>query len=231
MSPRRPNHLLILSALLALAACQAPPEAPQHPTWGDVAPILQGECNHCHGATARTTGTIGTATYRFDFFDMTDAVCGEAALAMDLPALAAASAKQIKADVTPAMYSRARMPPAPGAPLQDWERETITRWADQPIKGPPPLGNRRPRLAVNHLDSTSARGQLSFIATLDDPDADSVIGIVRLGDRVFKMDHAGTFAVKLDLGGMPTGVQRLAAVLCDGWGSLDIDLGPILVKN
>jgi hypothetical protein len=229
--PRRPWLPLLSLAGLTAAACQAPPQAPEHPTWADVAPILQGECNHCHGATARTTGSDGPATYRFDFFDVDDAVCGDAALAMDLPALAVASAKLIKTDIATPMYGRPRMPPAPAAVLQDWERETIERWADQPVKGPPPPGNRRPRIAINQLASASVKGQLSFIATVDDPDADSVIGIVRLGDRVFKMDHPGTFSVKLDLTGMPAGTQRLSAVLCDGWGNADYDLGPVQVKN
>ena len=233
MTHRR--RALVLSAVAGLSvgasACQAPPEAPAHPTWSDVAPILQGECNHCHGATARTTGSLGSATYRFDFFDMNDAVCGEAAMAMELPALAAASAKLIKADITKPMYGRPKMPPAPGPVLQEWERETLLRWADQPVKGPPPMGNHRPSIRVNQLESASAKGQLSFIATIGDPDADSVIGIIQIGDRVFKMDHPGTFAVKLDLTGMATGIQRLSAVLCDGWGNAAFDLGPILVKN
>jgi hypothetical protein len=227
-----PRQRLVPLALFFLSpACQAPPEAPAHPTWADVAPILQGECNHCHGATARTTGSLGAAVYRFDFFDMNDTVCGEAAAAMELPALAFASAKLIKTDTTVPSYGRPRMPPAPAAVLQDWERETLARWADQPVKGPPPTGNRRPRIDVNRLDPSAAKGQLSFIATVDDPDADSVIGVVQVGDRVFKMDHAGTFSVKLDLTGMPAGAQRLSAVLCDGWGNTAIDLGPIQIKN
>jgi hypothetical protein len=216
--------------LLVSIACQAPPQAPEHPTWADVQPILQGQCNHCHGATARTTGSIGAATYRFDFFDVDDAVCGEAAVAMELPALASASAKLIKTDITPPTYGRPRMPPAPAEVLHDWELETISRWADQPVKGPPPPGNRRPRIQVNRLESTAVQGQLSFIATVDDPDADSVIGVIQIGDRVFKMDHPGTFAVKLDLTGMPAGTQRLGAVLCDGWGNAAYDLGPVQVQ-
>lgn len=223
--------ILLASSTLLATACQAPPEAPEHPTWGDVAPILQGQCNHCHGATARTTGSLGPAVYRFDFFDMNDAVCGDAAVAMDVPALAFGAAKLIKSAITPPTYGRPRMPPAPGAVLTDWERETLLRWSDAPIKGPPPLGNRRPRIEINQLGAMSVGGTLSFIATINDPDADSVIGVVRIGDRVFKMDHAGSFAVKLDLNGMAAGQQRLNAVLCDGWGNTDYDLGPVQIKN
>jgi hypothetical protein len=225
MSIRKP--MLLVAA--TVAACQGAPEAPEHPTWGDVAPILQGECNHCHGATARITGSHGGATYRLDFFDMNDAVCGDAAAAMDIPALAAASAALIKADISPA-GGRPKMPPAPAAVLQDWERDTIRRWADAPTKGPPPPGNRRPRIEVNRLPS-SAKGTLTFVATIDDPDNDSVIGVLQLEDSVVKMDHPGSFTVHFDLADMPPGPHRLGAVLCDGWGNASYDLGPVRVEK
>jgi hypothetical protein len=225
------NHRPWLLCLpLLVAACEGPPRAPAHPTWADVAPILQGECNHCHGATARTTGSLGPATYRFDFFDMDDAVCGDAAAAMDVPALAAASAGLIRSDTSAASGRRPKMPPAPGPELLDWERETIQRWADAPVKGPPPPGNRRPRIRVNELPA-SAKGQVSFVATTEDPDNDSVIGVIQLGDMTVKMDHPGSFAVSFDLGGMPAGTFRLGAVLCDGWGNAAYDLGPLRVEK
>ena len=218
-----------LSVLLA-SACEGPPAVPVQPTWADVAPILQGECNHCHGATARTTGSIGPATYRFDFFDMTDAVCGDAAAAMDVPALAAASAAQIAAAITPAAGGRPKMPPAPGAVLHDWQRETLRRWADSPVKGPPPAGNRRPRIRVNRLAAV-AKAEVAFVATLEDPDNDSVVAVIQLDTMVIKLDHPGTFAVRFGLTDTPVGVHRLSAVLCDGWGSVGYDLGPIRVEE
>ena len=211
---------------LAVAACSGPPSVPEHPTWADVEPILQGECNHCHGATAHTTATLGPATYRFDFYDMNDAVCGDAAAAMDVPALAAASAGLIKSDISSPGGGRPRMPPAPAPVLADWERETISRWADAPIKGPPDAGNRRPNMAINLLP-TAAKGQLTFVATTSDPDDDSVVGVITLGNLVYKMTHAGSFDVSFDLTGMTPGNYRLSSVLCDGWGNREIDLGPL----
>jgi hypothetical protein len=223
-----PHRPVLLSLPLLVGACQGTPDVPAHPTWADVAPILAGECNHCHGATAPVTGSLGPAVYRFDFYDMSDALCGDAAAAMDVPALAAAAAKSMKADITPPGGGRPRMPPAPAPVLEDWERETIQRWADQPIKGPLPAGNHRPRISVNRLPA-SAKGELAFIATIDDPDADSVVGVLELGPLTFKMDHPGTFAVRFDLADMPVGPQPLSAVLCDGWGSAAYDLGPIQI--
>jgi hypothetical protein len=213
-----------------LAACEGPPAVPANPTWADVSPILQGQCNHCHGSTARTTGSLGAAVYRFDFFDVTDAVCGEAAAAMDLPALAAASAQQIADDVTPTVGRRPKMPPAPASVLSDWERETLQRWAESPVKGPPPPGNERPRIRINRLPAT-ATSELSFVATTEDPDNDSVVGVIRLGNLTVKMAHPGTFAVRFNLAGMEDSDQRLTAVLCDGWGNEVYDLGPIHVDR
>jgi hypothetical protein len=226
--PTAAGALLVL--MLVAGACEGPPAVPAHPTWADVAPILQGQCNHCHGATARTTGSLGAAVYRFDFYDMDEGVCGEAAAAMDLPALAAASAKLIRDDVTPTIGRRPRMPPAPAAVLRDWERETLQRWAAAPVKGPPPPGNRPPHIRVNQLPAT-ATTQLSFVATTEDPDSDSIVGVIRLGPLAVEMDHPGNFAVRFNLASLPPGPHRLSAVLCDGWASETYDLGPILVDR
>ena len=226
---RAPGRMTTALLGLAVGACAGPPDVPLHPTWSDVEPILQGECNHCHGATARMTGALGPAAYRFDFYDVTDAVCGEAAAAMDFTALAAASASLIKADVTPHGV-RAKMPPAPGPSLHDWERETLQRWADDPVKGPPPPGNRAPSIRVNHLPQ-AVSGRLAFIATVDDADADSVVGVIKFGPMIYKMDHPGSYAVALDMTDVPAGPQRLSAVLCDGWFNITYDLGPITVMK
>jgi hypothetical protein len=210
-----------------LAACQGTPEAPAHPTWADVQPILEGNCNHCHGATAAVTGSKGPAVYRFDFFDMNDDVCGDASKAMTTQALAAASAALMKSDLG---GGRPKMPPAPASPLHDWERETILRWVTQPVKGPPPGANRRPRIRVTNLPATVST-RLQFFAVVDDPDGDSVVGLVSFGGATFGMDHPGSFAVDIDMTQVPNGMQRLTATLCDGWASTTYDLGPIAVSK
>src|SRR5581483_3833332 len=77
---------LLLRALLgaaalagaALPACGGP-DVPEHPTWANVEPIVRAQCSSCHGASAAITGG-GT---RFDFYDMTADLCGDAVQAMD----------------------------------------------------------------------------------------------------------------------------------------------------
>jgi hypothetical protein len=214
-------------SMLAAGACEGPLEPPLHPTWADVQPILEGNCNHCHGSTAQRTGAKGPAVYRFDFFDMNDVVCGEAARAMTVPALAGASAGLMKTDLR---GGRPKMPPAPASPLHGWERDTILRWADQPVKGPPPASNRRPRIRVTNLPA-SVSTKLKFYAVVEDADGDSVVGLIQFGDVTFQMDHPGSYTVELDMTNVPAGSQRLSAVLCDGWANATYDLGPIVVTR
>src|SRR5205814_9168460 len=122
--------------LLALTGCA--PEVPAAPTWVDVEPILRGNCTSCHGANPSAGGDV-----RFDFFELTEEVCGEAAHALDASQMAHGYAPLIEAAVTPGAGGRARMPPTPAPALADWERETLVRWARDPALGEPP-DNRAP---------------------------------------------------------------------------------------
>jgi hypothetical protein len=219
-----------LGALVAVSAgCSDGHSAPAQPTWADVAPILHGECAQCHGSTALATG-FG---YRLDFYDMTSAVCGDAALALQGPApiLAHAAAASILTDVTPpAGGGFPLMPPQPAPALADWERETLERWAAQPDKGPPPKGNRPPVIQVNGLPPV-AQDELAFTALLSDPDDDEVVGVIEIADRVFAMNRSGTFRVALDVSTLAAGPYRMTAVLCDGWSSASYDLGPLQLSR
>ena len=209
--------------------CTVGPSAPEQPTWADVAPILHGECAQCHGSTAAVTG-FG---YRLDFFDMTADVCGDAARAIPQPGviLGGAAASLIYDDVTPSTPGgAARMPPAPGPSLYDWERQTLQRWTVQPVKGPPPQGNRVPTIQMNGLPSTIDR-RLTFTALLSDPDGDEVVGVIEVADQLFAMNRSGTFAADLDSSTWPAGPQRITAVLCDGWTSVSYDVGPVNVSH
>jgi hypothetical protein len=122
------------------------------------------------------------------------------------------------------------MPPAPAPAIADWEHQLLLRWAAQPSKGPPPAGNRPPEIAVGHLPATT-NGRLTFTAVVDDPDGESVVGVLKIANVTFGMNRSGSFAVDLDTSAWPAGVQRLTAVLCDGWAPVNYDLGPIKVQH
>jgi hypothetical protein len=220
--------LLVLATGGSAGACGGSPTAPAQPTWVDVAPILRGECAHCHGSTAPTTG-LG---YRLDFYDVD--VCGDAARALPGGVLAGdqGTATSIRDDVSiPPGGGRPRMPPTPGPALYDWERRTLQLWANQPSKGPPPPDNRPPSIAINAMPSV-VDGALGFVTLLSDPDDDPVIGVIELdGVPRYGMNRGGTFAVSLDMRNQPNGTQRVSAVLCDGWTSTTIDLGPVTIEH
>ncbi len=213
-----------------LVGCSSTPAEPQNPAWADVAPILRGECNSCHGWTAPTTG----AGYRFDFYDVTKDVCGDAYLALNSGVLLAGSslaALQIETDVVAAAGAKwPRMPPQPSPALPDWERGAIERWAGQPVKGPPPPGNRSPTILVSDYPAVAGK-ELAFTAIVDDPDGDSTIGVIEVNGLGFLMNRPGSFDVRFDSSAWPAGAQSVSAVLCDGWARANYDLGAIQIKH
>jgi hypothetical protein len=232
--PMRLATLAVLSLGLLGAACSGPPPVADHPTWAEVEPILRGQCNHCHGATASSTGAAlsGSAVYRLDFFDMGDGACGDAALAMNPLPAARVSASLIRESVASINGNRPRMPPAPAPLLTDWERETIDRWTRTlPLaKGSPPWTNRMPRLQVfNFPKSADATARFSVI--LSDPDGDPVVGVLKAAEDVIPLDRPGSFAVSLDTSRWPAGLQTVTAVLCDGWGNTTFELGQVEIGH
>jgi hypothetical protein len=215
---------------------------PAHPAWADVAPIVRGDCVGCHGWTASDRPPNADGFHppntgggvRLDFYEVTEAVCGDAALAMDpnVPLAGSAGiAAQVRADLVVQNGAQApRMPPEPYPALESWELETIERWASNPVKGPPPSGNRPPTIAINQLPSTADQ-QLAFTAILDDPDGDSVVGVIEVPGFDLLMNRPGAFDVVFDSSGWPPGPVYPIAVLCDGWTSTTIELGPIVVEH
>jgi len=224
------GRLLVLASAGFALACSSEPGVPEQPTWADVAPVLRGECNSCHGWTAAQTG----ANNRFDFFDVTSAVCGDASLAMDTSVILAgspATAMQIASDVVAQSGAGwPRMPPQPSPAVPDWQQQMLVRWAAQPVKGPPPGGNRPPTIRVSQFPST-ASSQLAFTADVVDPDGDSVIGVIEVNGLAFLMNRTGSFAVNFDSSTWPAGPARVSAVLCDGWTNARYDLGPVQIQH
>ncbi len=227
----RSKQALIISLGLVFGCTEAE-SVPERPTWADIEPILNRNCNHCHGSTAATTGSRGSAVYRFDFFDLEDGSCGDAAAAISLPAMALGSAGRMKDSVATVNGVRPRMPPAPAPAMADWERDTLDKWsrAASPPKGSAPRYNRAPSLQLFRFPGKADRN-ISFSAILSDPDGDAVIGVIRAEDTTVKMDRAGSFAVSIDTTGWPLGRRRLRATLCDGWVNHSFDLGEVEISH
>ena len=180
------------SRLLAGPGCSSTPAEPENPAWADVAPIFRGECNGCHGWNAGQTG----AGFRFDFFDVTSDVCGDAALALGNGVILAGSplaAPHIAADVvTQPGATWPRMPPQPSPALPKWERDTLERWAAQPVKGPPPPDNRAPTITVSDFPVHRWK-RARLHGGLADPDGDSALGVIEVNGFGFLMNRPGSF--------------------------------------
>jgi hypothetical protein len=228
------NFWILLSVVLVgSSACVADPEVPTAPSWADVEPILRGSCTHCHGSSARETGSSGTLAYRFDFYDMTPTICGDAAQVLEGQNLARAWAPLIKADVTsPGSGWRPRMPPAPAESLADWQRETLVHWASQttPPRGEPGHNNGRPDIQLDAASAT-ANKTLNFSAVITDPDGEAVVGILKIGDLSLNIDRSGAFATTIDTSTWVAGRYPMSAVLCDGWDSVTYDLGAVNITH
>jgi len=220
----------MLAGTGALAGCAQTPVEPTTPAWADVAPIFRGECNSCHGWTAPQTG-LG---YRFDFFDVTTDVCGDAALALDKGLILASNplaVMNIKTDIIPQGTSPwPRMPPQPSPALPDWEVDTIQRWTEAPVKGAPPPGNQPPTVELSNYPAT-ANQSLSFTVVLDDPDGDAALGVIETNGLAFLMNRTGSFDVQFDSSTWPAGPQAVTAIVCDGWTNARYELGAVQIAH
>jgi hypothetical protein len=207
------------------------PGVPAKPTWADVQPIIHAECSSCHGATANVTG----AGNRFDFYDMTTELCGQAAQVLDpnLPLAHGMSSAIWDAitTTTDRINTRPAMPPEPAPYLADWEWQTIRGWLDNDaVKGAMPPGNTPARITL-YGDMTTADKTLDVTAVVDDPDGDPVVGTLTFGNAMLKMDRSGSFSARIDTSAWPEGPRTIGTVLCDGWSSVHYVLGTLQIAH
>jgi hypothetical protein len=216
----------VWALLLGGAACDGD-DAPENPTWGDVEPILRAECGHCHGATAGTTG----GGFRFDFYDLASGPCADAASVLADVGSARVQANTIAQAIT-SMDEDVRpiMPPLPAPYLSEKEWLTILRWAANPIKGDKPPNNQAPWISIDGT-SRNADETLDVNVVVHDPEGDPVVGLIKIGDQVGKMDRSGAFAGRYDTSSWPAGPAVMSAELCDGWSRVSVDLVVITIEH
>jgi hypothetical protein len=209
------------------AACSSDAAVPEAPTWAYVEPILRAECGHCHGASAAATGN----GIRFDFFDMTSSACGDAAAVLEDMTLARGQAASIaRAITTTDPNVRPSMPPLPAPYLTESEWLAILRWTASPQKGDKPAGNLPPRISLES-SAVAADGALAVNVVVDDPEGDPVVGVVRIGDQVGRMDRSGSFSGRYDTSDWPAGPVTISAVLCDGWSQVSANLRTVTIGH
>jgi hypothetical protein len=208
--------------LLPLAACA--PDVPAAPSYQQhVQPILAANCVRCHGEPV-----IGGAPEELRLDAYGDRVIldpdgvGEVTIS-GAATFALASAIRVAASAAP-------MPPR--FPLDDYQIETLERWAQDPVRGAPRPGNRPPTI---ELASTAQEGALVTLdARIGDPDPDIVSGVLqaRLGATVRPLGlvHSGDNRIVWDTAGLAQADYALVAVLDDGAAEIVVDLGTLTVR-
>jgi hypothetical protein len=119
-------------AVLPVLGCE--PAVPASPTFAqNVGPIFAARCGRCHGETL-TEGDPGRnmplQCHLTRFEDMGD--CSAAATCSRGAQFCAGLIYAVTIGEL-ADDPLTRMPPPPADPLNDWEKEVITRWATTPL--------------------------------------------------------------------------------------------------
>lgn len=213
-----------IAILLVLAACA--PEAPEHPTWADVQPILTANCVRCHG---RNPQGGAPATFRLDVhgdgFDV----------ASDIYYPRRGAAAMAEFIVARVRRTDGRQMP-PHAPLSARQQKILTRWwldavaADALPTGEVP--DNQPPTITAELPTVPADQQLVFEVVIDDPDHQPVIGQIGYGvGLVTDGLHGGRQTVVWDTGIVPPGTYSLTAFVDDGNVLIDQVLGEVTIQH
>jgi hypothetical protein len=221
-----PRQLAATLSLALLAGCAEDP-APAEPTWAaDVAPILRANCVRCHADPAIEGAPEGFVLDRPDGYTTDDGRVLLGARNMAFYVAVRATDRSMPPDV----------------PLTDRQVEILERFADLPaedseagptrygpVLGAPRPGNRPPSLRLEPGE-VDADGLLSLGYALTDPDGDLVTGRLeaRAGAATRVISTAllsGRGELRWDVDAMPAGTAALVAVLDDGSGAIEQELG------
>lgn len=215
-------------ALIAMTGCL---DTPAQPTWHrDVQPILAANCVRCHGAVPRGGAPD---SFRLDSYD-------------DQPG---PHGRTIRGAATMAAYMGIRvdrvgsredgvtsMPPLFG--LSDRQIDIINAWfVNGAPRGTAAEGNRPPQIALRApLGEAVLDGVMTIRYEIADPDRDLVVGELRAGlDRDSSVRvgelHDGRGDLAWDLGVIAAGSYTLFAVLDDGSGPVETELGTYEVTH
>ncbi len=224
------------SALIAMVACT--PEVPATPSFQqDVLPILAANCVRCHGFP-----TIGGAPPEFRLDSFADIVvsdgearaepaCGgdpgdPAAEVVICGAARYALISSIRTDAETA-------PMPPRFPLDDYQIETLSRWAETPERGAPHANNHVPVVSVEEV--SQAGTLVTLRVRVDDEDRDLIAGTLRANvdtvERFVGAVRSGTVEIAWDTTGIPAGDHALIAYVDDGAQVHAVALGTVAVEE
>jgi hypothetical protein len=204
------------SSTLALAAlgCTGEAPAPDKPTWvDDVMPILQSNCFHCHGASAKQKGGN---SFRWDVLDLSNPLYAQIGFgeAKEDPAdpksatvwysvVNPAHYIQIPLFVQPNMTDDARMPPPPATRLTARDIDVLSKWMATGFTPGSHQPNHKPTIRWLTRNKT-------FV--VEDADGDQVLGKLDCGGMDVSLPRSGMHTLPEGVSGPCTGN------LFDGWG-------------
>jgi hypothetical protein len=144
------KRLGLALVLVAVPACS--PSRPASPTFSeDVRPILVAHCTRCHGAGGMLQGdTASISGYQTppvdgffeDYQDQGDCTQADGGALPTPPACkhgAHAYATTYVSRWNGYVFPTRLMPPAPAAPLDDYELDVLNRWIENPVCGAGPV--------------------------------------------------------------------------------------------
>ncbi len=225
---------LILLASFVLLACT--PDVPANPSFQqDILPILAANCIRCHGAP-----TLGGAPtdFRLDTFDdlaitegesRPEPVCG-GDLSDPAAEVVICGAKSKAGRIAVRIADEAQ-PMPPRFALDEFQIETLQKWAEGAERGAPREGNHVPSVTI---EDTSRNGAFVTVrARIADVDRDLVTGSLRA--QVGSTQHlvgvvrSGLVELTWDTTGIAPGDYPLVANVDDGAQVHVLGLGTITV--
>jgi hypothetical protein len=202
---------------LAGATC-GPADLPARPSWDqDVFPVLQGSCNHCHGATVGVGGLMPFS--RLDLCNLADfqARGFGKRYAFGVAYLFAGSTLggNLRYFVRPGENGAApRMPPPPAAPLGDYEVRVLETWVGYGAPDCRKQTRNHPPTARVVVAPRLLEGKLTVDVEVEDPDGDQVLGKLTAGG--VEKDLPGTGRHSLDVTGA-SATDPVSFQLYDGY--------------
>lgn len=228
-------------ALLATALAACTDDAPEDPTWAEVAPILAAHCVRCHGAPA-----LGGAppTFRLDRYD--DVVLESGPFAGDTAGVRRVLGAAAMAEWIAERTGDGSMPPR--IPLAQHDRDLLANWFAArapsdgglddglilPRRGPGRPGNTPPKLSLISVDAPPGAAVVRLAYELRDLDRDLVTGemIATSASSATPLGelHSGRGVLELDAARLPAGLYDLEATLDDGSGTQRSLAGQVQVQ-
>jgi hypothetical protein len=146
---------LFVRAIVALFFCACSPAVPGTPTYeADVRPIFMARCVRCHGAGGTLNGDMapdgtllspGAPSPPGPYLDhYEDQDCTDPPDGGPRPANCKIGALTLRALIKQLIHAPAAsggQPPPPATPLDDWQKNVIDRWVENPICSTAPSPN------------------------------------------------------------------------------------------